>query len=229
MKAVPDTSAVGARAQRAASLLGGLLLTAFLLPTGPAGLSAQERGIEKAVEARHRADCRLAHQVLTTGEPARKTDWAISKASSCRELGGEAIATALFDRSGAGTRTRELERLVIATDLLIDERILQAALEIAQDPSAGEVARVQAIRIAHFQVDAFIRLASYDEYVRAGETVRGVFHTPVSGKPTAGKPLPSDATESTLSVLRAIRADPSTPDVVRRAAENVRVTLRPGG
>ena len=39
-----------------------------------------------------RNECRLAHQILTKGQPANQRDWALEFIRRCGSLGGEAIA-----------------------------------------------------------------------------------------------------------------------------------------
>lgn len=193
------------------------------------GGGAEAQAADTAARAKLRANCRLAHQVLTKDQPATKTEWAIQKISSCPELGGEAIAAALERRSEATSRSEVLEQLVLTADQLIDQRIFRAALKIARDPAAGEVARIQALRVAHFQLDPFIRFAPFEAYVRSDEPLRGVFFTPTSSQATVGRPLAEDARGSALSVLDELQTDPSTPERVRTAAENIAATIRPVG
>lgn len=202
---VPSTGSTGL-------LLAGVVL--LLMPVQPA--AAQGGGQERAREAKHQADCRLAHQVLTTGQPAVKRDWALAKIGTCRELGGEALAAQLDDHRLTGERTDRLEQVVLATSRFVDREIVRATLEIAADPAAGTVARVQAIRVLSYQI-APASHAPYESYVQPG----GTLFARATESVVVGTPLQDGTCTRIRSVLAEVHEAASTPEPVRIAARNV--------
>jgi hypothetical protein len=62
-------------------ILFGLATFAVMQTGSGSPLHAQD---QRSWEARHGAECRLAHQVLTTGQPAVRRDWALSKSCPAR-------------------------------------------------------------------------------------------------------------------------------------------------
>lgn len=198
-------------------MLRPVLAAAALLVAVPhPGLAQEGGGQERTREARHRAQCGLAHQVLTKGQPAVKREWAVGKIGTCRELGGESIAAELDRLRFTGERTDRLERVVWVTNRFVDRAIARMALDIASDPTAGEVARVQAIRVLSFQV-APASNASYEEFVQPN----GTMFSRATGSVLVGTPLTPEMCDRIRTELTRIHDDPSAPESVRIAARNV--------
>lgn len=177
---------------------------------------AEAQAVDTAGRAKLRAECRLAHQVLTTGQPSVKREWAVGKIGACRDLGGEAIAAELDRLRSAEERTDRLERIVWVTNRFVDRAIARTALNVATDPGAGDVARVQAIRVLSFQV-APATNASYEGFVQPG----GAMFIRATGSVVVGTALTPETCARIRSELSEIHDDASAPESVRIAARNV--------
>lgn len=196
--------------------LGLIAVLAALAVTDGSADAQEPEGRDRGQEAKHKAQCRLAHQVLTRGQPAVKRDWALGKIGTCEELGGEAIASELERLRSTEARTQELESVVLATSRFVDREVAQTALDIASDPSAGVVARVQAIRILSYQLSPGTN-APYESFVEPGGGIFVRATEPV----VVGEPLPANMSETIHNTLADIRDAASAPEPVRTAAENV--------
>jgi hypothetical protein len=172
-------------------------------------------------DVHHRNDCRLAHQVLTHGQPAVKRDWALAIIHGCGPLGGEALAHLLRKHRFDTERGPELEEIVTNTTRFTDRSIYEAAMEIAQEPTAGEVARIQALRALFNQLTPG-NFAPYESFVTDSLVPAGIstYHT------YTATPLPEDAYEKIHEAMSMIRASKATPEPVRRAAMIVAVAAR---
>jgi hypothetical protein len=173
---------------------------------------------DTAWTAQHQAECRLAHQVLTTGQPAVRHGWAVARIGGCPQ-GGEALAAELRRLRTTSERTDELEMVVRATARFVDRALVVAALEIATDASAGTVARIQAMRVISNQLTP-MTLATYEDFLVPGGMGAGAF-IPSSGRPGVGEPLTREIIESVRQGLTAIVEDASALEPVRIAADNV--------
>jgi hypothetical protein len=112
----------------------------------------------------HRNDCRLAHQVLTNGQPAVKRSWALAIVAGCGPLGGEALAHLLREHRFDTEQNPELERIVTSATKLTDRAIYEAAIAVAQDRTAGVVGRVEALRTLYNQLTPG-SFAPYESFV----------------------------------------------------------------
>src|ERR687886_776991 len=93
----------------------------------PHAISAQ--AVSDSVK--HRNDCRLAEQVLTTGEPAPRREWAQVYISYCGfEMWGRSMATAV-QRSRNSTDLAALSNQWRRLDFLRDSALFEAATQIA--------------------------------------------------------------------------------------------------
>jgi hypothetical protein len=199
------------RATSIASVLVVLVTTAL-----PFKLALAQGNAEKWSDYRdvhHRNDCRLAHQVLTHGQPEVKREWALSIVSGCGPLGGEAIAHLLREHRSDIERRPELERVVTQATKFRDRAIYEAALEIAVDPSAGEVGRVQALRALYNQLRPG-NFAPYESFVTDSLMPFGIstYHV------YTATPLPDDAYETIIEEMEALTSSVTTPSPVRRAS-----------
>lgn len=66
------------------------VLLMVLIAIVPTSAAAQPR---ESVDARHRADCRLAGQILTTGHPTTLRAWAFEMIDQCQDTGPAILAT----------------------------------------------------------------------------------------------------------------------------------------
>ena len=91
---------------------------------------------------RHATDCRLAAQVLSTGDPAAKMHWAIGAIPSCGDHGniGTPIAAALM-RLRFSSDTGLLLSLNNATFGFVDGTLYSAAFAVSAHGSASPTAR----------------------------------------------------------------------------------------
>jgi hypothetical protein len=93
-------------------------------------LRAQDSGSSSpSCPAQARNDCRLAKQVLQTGQPTNKRRWALGRIAGCGGEGGRVIAELLTARRHEVARTRELDEVVSAGLGLLDRKLYESALE----------------------------------------------------------------------------------------------------
>jgi hypothetical protein len=154
---------------------------------------------------------------MTHGQPAVKREWALTVINNCGPLGGEAIAHLLRQHRSDTEWGPELERIVTQATKFRDRAIYEAGLEIAVDPSAGEVGRVQALRAIYNQFRPG-NFAPYESFVTDSLVPFGIstYHV------YTATPLPDDAYETILEAVEAIRASTTTPQPVRHAASTLR-------
>jgi hypothetical protein len=164
-----------------------------------------------------RNDCRLAYQVLTKGVPAGRTEWALGKIPRCGPLAGQAVVATISALSQpGGAEQNSADALIGAVWGLQDAVLLNGALDIAQDPSKSDVARVEALRVLYGLIDP----AAYVSY--AALATRSREETVTDDPPVrVGQPLPSDYLARIVTVANAILAKLRTSDDVRFAAEYV--------
>jgi hypothetical protein len=200
----------------------GFLLSAVLatLTVGCAAqLSAQEVvewGPFRDVHLRN--DCRLAFQVLTKGEPANHSAWALGVIPRCGPVAGRAVVWRLQNlTSGPGTADLvALDRLIGTVWGLRDAELFNGALAVARDPAQSDRARVQALRVL-FGVMRPETYLSYDAlWTRSGDEV-----TTMDQEVRGGLPLPANYLEQTLAVTEAITPDSGAAPQVIAAAEYV--------
>lgn len=118
-------------------------LLTCLLAVGLLPLAASAQANSDSIK--HRNDCRLAIQVITTGQPAARSDWAMTFVRECA-----GFPAALRNSLSAARNSRDtaaLARLTAPADWLRDGDVFTAAFELARDRGASPVARVFAIRV----------------------------------------------------------------------------------
>lgn len=116
-----------------------LVVIVFAVPAG-----AQAHGQDSARAAKHRSDCRLASQVLTTGNPAPHREWALQFIGSCGSDGPAALALQWTRARGPG---EELEQLVRSSARLRDARLYRQLRATTQDGSRPPAVRVGAMLV----------------------------------------------------------------------------------
>ncbi|NUO63756.1 MAG: hypothetical protein HOQ11_14470 [Gemmatimonadaceae bacterium] len=114
----------------------------MLLVAALPGCAAAQRGDSISFEARHAADCRLAAQVLTTGEPAPRHSWAMRTIARCADQGPHTLARLWSSppTDGAG-----LDELIRTTRHVRDQRILTALIASTERADVVPEARMAAI------------------------------------------------------------------------------------
>jgi hypothetical protein len=121
-----------------------LATVAGLIVAVAAPLGAQGDGQETALAAKHQSDCRLASQVLTTGNPAPHRDWALRFIGSCASEGPGALAAQWLRVRESGA---ELDQLVRSSARLRDARLYTQLRKSAQDPATPPAVRVAAMLV----------------------------------------------------------------------------------
>jgi hypothetical protein len=190
-----------------ATAIGALLVSST-------ALSAQE--VSDSAGVHRRNDCRLALQIVETGDPAPHREWAYSLLPHCGESAGPAVVAGLW----RGTRRLpqdELLLLVRATHAMRDRRIYAALRTFVQDAAADTDSRLHAMALLLRYVDpAGRRFEPSDlRMPAAGPPPPMTFLThdePVSGAEPAG-----DVREDLRALYTGLRdSDPDT--VIRNAA-----------
>jgi hypothetical protein len=167
--------------------------------------------------ARHRDECRLAVQIVTTGQPEAKPMWAFSKIRLCGAAAGQTIAGTLA-RLRHATDTARMDRYFALTREVYDGALFAAAFAIAGDRSASVPARIFALRSLIWSGNPG-RLLSYTDLagdVRGTTHCAGGFTTHV--RLSAGTPLPKGYDEQVRILAASIAQDSTAPIEVRRAA-----------
>lgn len=197
------------------------LLLAIVVVLAPVTAKAQA----EPDSVKHRNDCRFAVQVVTTGRPAVKADWAIRKMRTCPASAADLAQTFRIAR---GMRdTTYLARLTAATDWLRDGGIFSAAVDVLRDRAASVEARVFATRVVMW---AFVpgEEIHYGHLVDTdgdGDWTCGGMGPSLHGELTRGAPLPTDWAEQARALGRALALDTAQPTPVRQAATCLAVIL----
>lgn len=179
-------------------------------------LSAVGQANPDSVRARN--DCRLAVQVVMTGHPAVKTEWAMDFVRQCTEL-PSALARAIRD-TRASRDTTVLKRVTAPADWLRDGNVYSAASEVLRDRTASPEARVFVIRVLMWAALPGMEL-DYSHLVDTdadGSRSCGGLGPSLHGEMVRGMPLPSGWKESGRALGRSVARDPSEPAPVREAA-----------
>jgi hypothetical protein len=142
----------------------------------------------------------------------------------CGAVGADAMAHELRDLRAQNERTPNLELLMEAALLLVDEELFQAAVDIAADPSAGGVARVHAIGLLTLQVTR--RILPYEALVSDPRQGGPLILGPVTSRgPDTLRELPAEACQSAGSLLaRLAESDPSS--TIRLAARQAHLAVQ---
>jgi hypothetical protein len=173
-----------------------------------------------------RNDCRLAAQVLTTGNPAVHLRWAASKIRVCPG-GGDAVAASIL-----GLRTSRdtalLNTVSWPASEIRDRRIHDAALSIFVDKAASPEARIFAIRSLVWLFSPATPL-DYSMFLRLDEGGARCIgpSPPVDLSLTRGELLPSGWAQAIHVAARAVREDESDDPIVRDAATCLLMYRRP--
>ncbi len=196
------------------SLLSATVLTCVTAaPLASQSVEERKAAWLRAQEVQRRTDCRLAHQVLTLGQPADRWEWALQLTSSCGALGGEALAHQLRQHSSVTAPGGELEKVVVSTAGFRDHHVFSTALAIATDPSAATVARVQSVRVLYFQLNPS-NWDPYESFLPDTYTA----YMPTTQKPSQGEPYKVDPAQTVLRAMEALLARADTQEPLRTAA-----------
>ncbi len=179
-----------------------------------ASTSAYGQNSDRPGTVQLRNDCRLAAQVLQSGQPANKTTWAAGMIGACpRE--GPAVLAQLWARPAVDSATAD--QLLNASVRIRDQRLASAALAVARNTSNDETVRVIAIGLLYLYADPFGSLSIPDlvppsgwvpgQHVRMFPVGWGSHEIP---QQDGDVPLSSGFAAETALALRALgHSDPS--------------------
>jgi hypothetical protein len=183
------------------------------------------QGTEQSDSVRIRNWCRLATQVVEQGQPANKRPWAVRVLPICGSAASRTVQSILRRYRMGEENTPALDDAASIAAIFKDAGVFSTALEIAQDRSAGSAARVQALRIAYFQVNPGAS-ETYQEFTAEPDSILVIYDPDPDAPMTVGTPLPPDAAQLAAAAGRSIRADPTAPEKVKRAARWILRTRR---
>lgn len=201
------------------------LLLVLALASAP--VRAQE-GQEHAAAAKRRNDCRLAGQVIGTGQPHPKIEWAEALVEVCPEEGPPVFARRWSTVAGD---TGAVATLLHQSARLRDARIYTQLRRTVLDRTRPPVVRVGAMLALARYVDPYDR-AWFNEVAPPEGTVRHV-RVPLgralhSDAITGASPLPPMMRDEVLELLDRIAAAHQTePRTVWYAAAALAKGMRP--
>lgn len=174
-------------------------------------------------EVRRRNSCRLAEQVIRTGQPANKTDWAWDYLSSCPPETQVPLLAIRMERARHSSDVEVVSTALLRASTMRDGALFNEVLEIAADPQSSVTARVYAFVTLEAIYDPS-RHADYGLFVRMGtlgDSARGPCSTKRS-HPLVSEagvtPIPPDYRQQITALAARISADPAQPRQVRGAA-----------
>lgn len=183
---------------------------------------------DQAARVRHRNECRLAAQVLDTGDPATRRAWAILRAPGCPEQGPRVLASQwrLVPQEGA-----TLDDLTRASMRIHDGRLFSELVRIVRDASRPGQVRVAAMLVLTKYVNRSSAVWLTDlippDTIRYIPTANG--STTHQSYHEGAVPLPESYSLQMLDVLRSMDANRSSqPREVWYAAAMLRKRLEAG-
>jgi hypothetical protein len=198
-------------------LAGGLMLW---------NTAASAQRLPEAADARLRNDCRLASQVLTTGEPHTKKPWALSTIGSCPESGPPALAAAW---RRIDTDTAGLTQLYVQSRDMRDQRLFDAAVAGASDAHRPRLIRLLMVSLLVTYVDPHdaIRIRHILSDSDAGGENRCIRSRTAHASGRDGAvPLAPDASSRLQHLVESLAANDPDPQI-RFAAGCLRNTPAP--
>lgn len=171
-----------------------------------------------------RNDCRLAAQVLTTGQPRPRLEWAAHVMPGCPQA-GHTVATALTEYRSASD-TVFLNWITLPANSLRDGEVFNAAMDVLQDRSASPTARVFANRVLLWLLypTAGVYYSTLVDLDGDGRHPCLAFGASSHASVREGAPLPSDWRSRIHAANTRILQDAGEPAPVRQSA--VCVALR---
>jgi hypothetical protein len=164
-----------------------------------------------------RNDCRLATQILQTGEPEPHTTWALQQIASCGPAGGVALANAIRRTRDSGDAPT-LDAISEAARTFRDGEVFAAAVEVAADRTATIPARVFAFRTLITSLSPG-RVLSYAQMTRSDvqRACSGLLPS-THDEITAGTALPVNAEEVAREISTQAAGEPGAPSELVHAA-----------
>jgi hypothetical protein len=186
------------------------LVVAFCLLLVPACATAQV----DTNSIHHRNRCRLAVQVVKTGNPSPHTEWAFFYVTACGGAGAHALASRLRALR-ASDDTSLVRAATYPMGLLQDRELFEASLEVAGDRTASEVARVFAFRNLVWAVNPAAGLSGFDPWYPTGIGCVGLT---LDKDVLQVRPLPPGYRETTREFARRVFRDASESSAIRKSA-----------
>ena len=194
------------------------VVLASVCACAPAAVTAQA----SPDSVRHRNNCRLAEQILSTGHPAPREEWALGIAWSCPQIAPTLARSLAAVRASADTAY--LNALTAPFVRIRDGSAFSAAMNLAQDRSASVPARIAAIRTLMFAVRPgwFVRFA----WLMNPSTTHCFLPPSPHSELFNGVPLPDDYVAQVRYLASRIQSDPTEPQIVRSAANCAMFSVR---
>jgi hypothetical protein len=185
---------------------------------------SQDRGPSEASHLRN--DCRLASQVIRTGHPHTRREWAEQFIDNCPESGPAAFVDVWITVPADSAR---LKWLVNFSSRLRDQRLVNAAAAILRDRSRPDLVRIGAMLLLMRYADpseliGFSHLSSPPAGTGPIRMVMGNSATHPRRPLEGSEPLASGFENSVLLFLQEIAATDASPSV-RYAAARLAKTL----
>lgn len=170
--------------------------------------------------AHHRNVCRLAAQVIQSGEPAPRRDWARDQITTCPGEIAPALVGAMSRLAGS-TDTAILAQVYDLTFFVQSPDVFSEAIRVAGDPSASLPARALALRSLYWTISrhpASISMAGLMTY--ADSTAYGRCWVTGQGPHSwiVQAPLPADYRAQARALGARLRGRTSEPWVIRGIA-----------
>jgi hypothetical protein len=190
----------------------------IVVSSAPATAQDAERQQKREREDVHlRNDCRLAVQVLMSGQPANKREWALWRINDCDESGPPVLARMW---RGVTADSAALAEAIYYSVQLRDRRVYDTVSSIARDRTAPALKRAAALHLLGRWARPGFMLAYRQFFTPAYESQQGraqevvfVDHdTQIDG----AEPLPAAVRADVIRLARDITA--SDPDVRLRDA-----------
>ncbi|HET7460283.1 MAG TPA: hypothetical protein VFJ82_03510 [Longimicrobium sp.] len=169
-----------------------------------------------------RNDCRLAAQVLTTGHPAPRLEWARGFIGYCGN-GAWAVATrGAILRLRTSSDDAELGRQWRFVWMIRDADLFATVVDIARDRSASTTARLWALKTLATYIDP-----GGNYFLNPPARANGAEPRCIAGRfagamhSYAGKPLPANFAAQVRDAAQPLAADATQPDQIRNAARCV--------
>jgi hypothetical protein len=167
-------------------------------------------------DVQHRNDCRLAAQVIRTGQPAPHTEWAYSYILRCGQEGAAVVAEQWRGQSSFDEQV--LWRLMIAAGRLRTRAVYDAVREAAADQSASREVRIYALAMLYNYARPQLALIVQDLlHPREGGLARIAASSGDGGIRNA--PDLGDVLEEVKEFLAQLIASDADAEVVRVARE----------
>lgn len=202
------------------------ILSVFLLLAG-LGLPSCATAQANPDSIHLRNDCRLAAQVLTTGNPRPRLEWAAQLIPRCPGVG--ATVAGALGRHRAVRDTVLLNWITLGANSVRDRAMLDVGLAVLQDAEASIEARVYASRLLYWLLypSAGVYYGTLVDSDGDGNWPCIAFGASSHLELSQGVPLPSDWRERIHAAATAVTRDPSVPAPVRQSAVCVALRSRP--